>query len=141
MTRTSNFILMSFALLESTDDILAAKGNHTIAVVKGKEDYAVLKNCFKDVLSDINDMVREKKIDLGEDIVNLEFFLGGDYKLILLMMGLSGATSNHACAWCKIHKDERWNMAYDLNHYNSPPLKRTIKEMKELAGKKTISVV
>jgi hypothetical protein len=47
---------MSFALLESTDDILAAKGNYTIAVVKGKEDYAVLKNCFKDVLSDINDM-------------------------------------------------------------------------------------
>ncbi|CAB4029215.1 Hypothetical predicted protein [Paramuricea clavata] len=127
---------MSFALLESTDDILAAKGNHTIAVVKGKEDYVVLKNCFKDVLSDTNDMVREKKIDLGEDIVNLEFFLGGDYKFILLMMGLSGATSNHACAWCKIHKDERWNMAYDLNHYNSPPLKHTIKEMKELAGKK-----
>ena len=125
---------MSFALLESTDDILAAKGNHTIAVVKGKEDYAVLKNCFKDVLSDINNMIREKKIDLGEYIVNLELFLGGDYKFILLMMGLSGHTSNHACAWCKIHKDERWNMAYDLNNYNSPPLKRTIKEMKELAG-------
>lgn len=141
MNRTSNFILMSFALLESTDDILAAKGNHTIAVVKGKEDYAVLKNCFKDVLSDINDLIRVKKIDLGEDIVNLEFCLGGDYKFILLMMGLSGATSNHACAWCKIHKDERWNMAYDLNHYNSPPLKRTIKEMKELAGEKTIPVV
>lgn len=36
MTRTSNFILMSFALLQSTDDILAAKRNHTVAVVKGK---------------------------------------------------------------------------------------------------------
>ena len=46
MTRTSNSILMSFALLQSTDDILAAKGNHTVAVVKGKEDYSVLKNCF-----------------------------------------------------------------------------------------------
>ena len=82
-------------------------------------------------------MLREKKLDLGEDTVNLEFFLGGDYKFILLMMGLSGATSNYACAWCKIHKDERWNMSYDSNHYNSPNLRRTLKEMNELAGKKT----
>ena len=36
MTRSSNFILMSLAILQSTDDVLAAKGNHTIAVVKGK---------------------------------------------------------------------------------------------------------
>ncbi len=46
MTRTSNFILMSFALLQSTDDVLAAKGNHTTAVVKGKKEYTVLKNCL-----------------------------------------------------------------------------------------------
>ncbi len=130
MTRSSNFILMSFAILQSTDDVFAAKGNHTIAVVKGKEDYDVLKHCFRDVFNDINDMLRE-------DTVNLEFFLGSNYKFILLMMGLSGATSNYACAWCKIHKDERWNMSYDLNHYNSPNLRRTLKEMNELAGKKT----
>ena len=53
------------------------------------------------------------------------------------MLDLSGATSNYACAWCKIHKAERWNMTYDLNHYNSPDLQRTLKEMNELANKKT----
>ena len=37
----------------------------------------------------------------------------------------------------KVHKEERWNMAYDLKHYNSPPLKRTLQEMSQLAGKKT----
>ena len=61
MTRSSNFILMSFSIFQSTDDVLAAKGNHTIAVVKGKEDYDVLKHCFRDVFNDINDMLREKK--------------------------------------------------------------------------------
>lgn len=49
-------------------------------------------------------MVREKTLDVGGKVVNLEFFLGGDYKFILLIMGLSGATSNHACAWCKLIK-------------------------------------
>ena len=79
----------------------------------------------------------EKKIDVDGETVTLELFLGGDYKFILLMLGLSGATSNYACAWCKIHKAERWNMTYDLNHYNSPDLQRTLKEMNELANKKT----
>lgn len=82
-------------------------------------------------------MVREKTLDVGGKVVNLEFFLGGDYKFILLIMGLSGATSNHACAWCKIDKNDRWNMTYNLNYYNSPPHMCTIKEMNELAGKKT----
>ena len=80
--------------------------------MKGKEDYSALKNCFKDVFSDINEMVREKTLDVGGKVVNLEFFLGGDYKFILLITGLSGATSNHACASYKIHKNDRWNMTY-----------------------------
>lgn len=49
----------------------------------------MLKNCFKDVFSDINEMVREKTLDVGGKVVNLEFFLGGDYKFILLIMGLT----------------------------------------------------
>ncbi|CAB4041448.1 Hypothetical predicted protein [Paramuricea clavata] len=43
MTRNSNFILMSFSLLQSSEDVMAACGNHTIAIVKSKEDYDVLK--------------------------------------------------------------------------------------------------
>ena len=135
--KSSNFILMSFAPLQSSDDIMAAKGNHTVAVVKGKENYHTLKKCVKDAFSDINEIVMEKKIDVDGKTVTLELFLGGDYKFILLMLDLSGATSNYACAWCKIHKAERWNMTYDLNHYNSPDLQRTLKEMNELANKKT----
>ena len=54
MTRNLNFILMSFALVESDHDAMAAKGNHTIGVVNGKEDYETLKTCFRDILADIN---------------------------------------------------------------------------------------
>ena len=85
---------------------------------------------------DINEIVMETKIYVDGETVNLELFLGGDYKFIQLMLGLSGATSNYACAWCKIHKAEWWNMTYDLNHYNSPDLQRTLKEMNELEIKK-----
>jgi hypothetical protein len=68
---------MTFGLLDASEDIMAAKGNHTIAVVKGKEDYDVLKESFKDVLWDMNEVVAEKKIDVDEGTVNLEFFWVG----------------------------------------------------------------
>ena len=136
MTRNSSFILMSFALLHSDDEVMAAKGNHTIAVVKGKEDYATLKQAFGDVFKDINSLISKNKIEVGGKSINLEFFLGGDYKFILLMMGLKGATSHYACVWCKIHKDKRWDTSLNLEHYQSPALKRSLQEMIELAGKK-----
>ena len=72
---------MSFALLHSRDDILAAKENHAVAVVKGKEDYSVLKNCFKDVFSGINEMVREKTLDVGGKVVIIIIIIQSLYTL------------------------------------------------------------
>ena len=134
-TRNSNFILLSFGLLQAPNDIMTAKGNYTIGVVNGKENYTTVQKCFKDILADINQLVDEKEINVDGQTIKLDFFLGGDYKLILLILGLSSATSNHACAWCKIHKDERWNMMHDLNYYCSSELKRTLKDLKESCTK------
>ena len=32
-------------------------------------------------------------------------------------MGLKGATLHYACAWCKLHEDDHWNMEFELNYY------------------------
>ena len=47
-------------------------------------------------------------------------------------MGLSGATSDYACLWCKIHKLERFNMSKPKDHYSSQPIARTLSEMQEM---------
>ena len=52
------------------------------------------------------------------------------------MMGLKGATSHYTCVWCKVHKDHRWDTSFPSHHYESSNLKRTIKEISELAKKK-----
>ena len=46
MTRNSSFILLSFALLKGAQNVMSARGNHTIAVVKGAEKYETLKESF-----------------------------------------------------------------------------------------------
>ena len=43
MTHSSNFLLLSFSLLQQKDAVMSARGNHTIAVVKGEEKYGTLK--------------------------------------------------------------------------------------------------
>ena len=77
---------MHFALLYLGDDVMVAKGNHTIAGVKGKENYSKLQESFGDVFQEINKLNSEKKIKVSDRVINLEFFLGGDYKFILLTM-------------------------------------------------------
>ena len=119
MTRNSSFILTSFALLGLRDDVMAAKGNHTLAVVKGKKNYKTLQESFADIFNEINRLNSEKKIEASDRVINLEFFLGGDYKFILLMMALKGATSHYACVWCKVHKKNRWDTSFHLHNYES----------------------
>ena len=51
-------------------------GNHTIPIVKWKEDYQTLQISFANVLQDINFVTNEKKIVSRGITVDLEFLLG-----------------------------------------------------------------
>ena len=69
---------------------------------------------------------------VDEKEVKLEFFLGGDYKFLLMIMGLNTANADYACLWCAIHKEFRWDTSKYLLFYNTLPLKRTVEKIKEL---------
>lgn len=69
---------------------MSAKGNHTIAVVNGSEKYETLQVSFKTTFSEINSLIDKGTIIVDGQEVKLEFFLGGDYKFLLTVMGLRG---------------------------------------------------
>lgn len=68
-------------------------------------------------------------------------FLGGDCKFLLMVMGLSGATSTHACLWCLIHKLDRWDTSKPLDHYTLGEMKRTLDHIKSMLPPKKYSVI
>ena len=136
MTRNSSFILLSFSLLQSRKDVMSASGNHTFAIIKGSENYETLKDSFSIIFEEINNLIEVSEITINNTKFGLEFFLGGDYKFLLIMLGMKGATSNYACLWCKIHKEHRWQMDKDLDYYNSHPLQRTLEEVIKMENKK-----
>ena len=56
-------------------------------------------------------------------------------KFLNMAMGLSSATANHACVWCKVHKAQRHDSTASADLFNSPPVARTLEELQ--TGKPT----
>ncbi len=57
-------------------------GNHTVAVIKGHEDYDLLKISCSKIFDDINKLIRAGKIKIKDKDVPIEMFVGGDYKVV-----------------------------------------------------------
>ena len=57
-------------------------GNHTIAIVKGKEEYDTLKESLANIINEVNKLVEEGHLMVNGQKVDLEFYMGGDYKVI-----------------------------------------------------------
>ena len=129
MSRTTNFLITSFALLQDKEGPMSSKGNRTIAVVNGREEYDTIKDSLSNVLNEINNLVDSKFIEVDGVTCPIEIFLGGDYKILLVIMGLSCATSDYACLWCKVHKSKRFDMSKPQDYYNTSPNTRTLEEL------------
>lgn len=60
---------------------MSLSGNHTIAVIKGKESYELLKTSCAKIFQDVNSIVRDGSVNVDGKNVPIEMHLGGDYKV------------------------------------------------------------
>ncbi|CAB4025093.1 Hypothetical predicted protein, partial [Paramuricea clavata] len=116
-------------------------GNHTVAVIKGQESYELLKCSCSELFKSINKITREGKIKVDDQDVMVDMFLGGDYKFLLEICGMKGATSDHSCIWCKLHKKHRHDMTKPENYCWEIPLVRSLEDIIECVRKQTYSCV
>ena len=78
MSRTTNFMILSFSLLQTGDRVMSFKGNRTLCIVNGPEKYDTLKTSLGNVISDINCIIKNSKIEVDGKEVKIEiFFFGG----------------------------------------------------------------
>ena len=56
-------------------------GNHSVAIVKGKESFDVLKNSLLHLFDSVNTLIEQKTIRVCGQDIPVEIFLGGDYKV------------------------------------------------------------
>jgi hypothetical protein len=104
MSRMTNFMMMSFTMLQLDKKFMSSKHNRTVVVIDGPEECETLKSSLSNFCSEVNELNNKGSTLTDGEEVDLEFFLGGDLKFLLMMLGINNATSNHACLYCKVHK-------------------------------------
>lgn len=55
--------------------------NHAVAAIKVPEEYEALRIALGNIRKEINDLITEGCLQVGDKTVEVEFFLGGDYKV------------------------------------------------------------
>ena len=76
-TQKWKHVLIPFFVLS----YLSLAGNHTIAIIKEKEHYESLKASLANVIHDVNSLVSDGHVVVDGQKVNLDVYLGGDYKV------------------------------------------------------------
>ena len=135
MSRTTNFMMFSFTLLQNNESVMSSKSNRTVAIVNGPEKYCTMKESLSTFFEEINALKEKGTLLVDDKEIKLNFFLG-DLKFLLLIMGMNAACSNYACLWCKIHKQNRWDTSKPSDFYQGEELIRTLKDLKELCNLK-----
>jgi hypothetical protein len=77
-------------------------------------------------------------ITVDEKNFEIDLFVGGDMKFVLILLGLDGSTGDFACPWCKIHKQDRHDVTKEWNFYHSAEFFRSTQEISFL---RRISVI
>ena len=66
---------IAFTLLNEGNLAISAEGNHTIAIIRVKEDYDELKAKLADVINKVENL---QSVDFDNNHYNIEWYLGGD---------------------------------------------------------------
>ena len=80
------------------------KGNYVLAIIKTTENYDNLKESLADLN---NEMSNLKEITVNSHKYSIEYFLGGDWKLLACVC----CKSHFACIWCKSPRNERFDIS------------------------------
>ena len=110
MSRTTNFMMMSFTMLQLDEKIMSSKHNRTVVVINGPEEYETLKSSPSNFCSEVNELINKGSTLIDGEEVDLEFFLGGDLKFLLMMFGIN----NQHAAVSRYESSPRYSKFFNL---------------------------
>ena len=88
--------MFTFALLQTKQSISSSKSNWTIAIVNGLKKYETMKTSLNFFFEEVNGLINKGSISVDGKDIKLNFFLEGDMKFLLMIMGLNSATADYA---------------------------------------------
>ena len=124
---------IAFTLLNEDNCAMSANGNHTIAILKVKEDYKNIKSELSDIINEVENL---KFIVFNGVHYNIDWYLGGDWKFLAMVCGIGNAISEFPCIWCKCPTSDKFHICKELSI--TDPLKgaRTVDEIIRLSTRR-----
>ena len=88
-----------------------------------KEDYSNIEQSLQDIDREMREVFKES-LKVDEEVYEVEFFLGGDYKFLLVVCGLGVY-----CKKCICKKDERGNQTKQWSMFDANKGARSIEKL------------
>ena len=130
--RGLNIVNFAFTIIEEGEVAISVRGNHCIAILKISEsDYDQLLCGLREIINETKDL---QCISVNDTVFQLKYYLGGDMKFLAMVCGIEGATSDHACIWCKCPKDKRHDMSLQWSITKTDQEARTVEEIAAKSG-------
>ena len=126
MGKRPHVINIGYTIINEGRKAMSGKGNYCLGIVKMDENFESL-SAFHDLVEEMENL---SEIQINDKIYTCEYYLGGDWKFLACVCGLSCVNADHACIWCSCTKRER----YDIDKEFS--FSRTTELMMEWAQKK-----
>ena len=98
---------IAFTLLNEGNLAISVEGNHTIAIIRVKEDYDELKAELADIINEVDNL---QAIDFDNNHYDIERYLGGDWKFLAMVCGIRSAIGEYPCIWCKCPTGDKFDV-------------------------------
>lgn len=87
----------------------SAQGNYPLCIVRTKEKYSNLSLALQDLRQEVSEL-QGSLLEIGGRTFSVEIMLGGDYKFLLVAVGIPSIACQHVCIYCKCSKSERFDL-------------------------------
>ena len=124
---------IAFTLLNEGNCAMSANGNHTIAVLKVKEDYENIKSELSDIINEVENL---KFIVFNGIHYYIDWYLGGDWKFLAMVCGIGNAISEFPCIWCKCPTSDKFDICKEWSITDPFKGARTVDEIIRLSPRK-----
>ncbi|KAJ7394544.1 hypothetical protein OS493_000359 [Desmophyllum pertusum] len=115
MNENNNFMMMSFTLpTKLNESVMSSKHNRTVAIINGPEKYETLKTSLSPFFHEVNQLISKGTLSIDGEEVELEFFLGGDMKFLLMILGHGVEKNNDDAKRILFQKSNKWDSAKDI---------------------------
>lgn len=99
---------------------MSPKGNHTLTIINGTEDYDLLRTSLSDLIEEVKNM---SSLMIGDVTFPIEFYLCGDLKFLAVV---ECATATYSCVWCTCASSEQHDMSKEWSITDTGKGARTV---------------